>query len=73
VLNVTLRKTTAINLRMAPDMKEMLRLAAEREHRTLSNMLETLILGYCQEHGIVVPTKPPTSQRRVAKKKADAA
>jgi hypothetical protein len=58
---------------MTPEMKEMLHLAAEREHRTLSNMLETLILGYCQEHGIVAPTKPPTRQRREAKKKADAA
>lgn len=38
------RKTDAINLRMSPSTKELLRLAAEREHRTLSNMLEVLIL-----------------------------
>lgn len=47
------RKTEAINLRMAPSMKELLRRAAEREHRTLSNMLEVLILGYSKEHGLI--------------------
>lgn len=46
------RKTEAINLRMAPGMKEMLRRAAQHEHRTLSNMLEVLILEYCKVHGL---------------------
>lgn len=46
------RKTEAINLRMTPGIKELLRRAADREHRTLSNMLEVLILGYCREHGL---------------------
>ncbi|SFD48666.1 hypothetical protein [Paracidovorax konjaci] len=46
------RKSQAINLRMTPELKELLRLAAERERRTLSNMLEVLILDYCQQHGL---------------------
>lgn len=46
------RKSEAINLRMTPEMKELLRLAAEREHRTLSNMLEVLVLEYCNQHGL---------------------
>ncbi len=49
---MTERKTEAINLRMSPTTKEMLRLAAGAEHRTLSNMLEVLILEYCERHGI---------------------
>lgn len=47
------RKTEAINLRMAPGMKELLRRAAEYEHRTLSNMLEVLILDYCRAHNLM--------------------
>lgn len=46
------RKSEAINLRMTPELKELLRLAAERERRTLSNMLEVLILDYCRQHGL---------------------
>jgi hypothetical protein len=68
---VSLRKTTSINLRMSPQMKELLRLAAEREHRTLSNMLETLILGYCQIHNIEALPEPPARQGGLKKTKAD--
>jgi len=45
-------KTQAVNFRMAPSVKELLRLAAQSERRTLSNMLEVLILDYCEHHGI---------------------
>ncbi|MFS2048108.1 hypothetical protein ACEN9J_08910 [Variovorax sp. Varisp41] len=50
------RKTEAVNLRMAPDVKELLRLAADREHRTLSNMLEVLVLQHCEQQGISLPS-----------------
>lgn len=46
------RKTEVINLRMSPRLKELLRLAAARERRTLSNMLEVLIEDFCKDHGI---------------------
>ncbi|WP_047012756.1 hypothetical protein [Spongiibacter sp. IMCC21906] len=49
------RKTESINLRMSPGMKRLLRRAAEKEHRTLSNMLEMLILNYCKKNGITGP------------------
>lgn len=45
------RKTEAINLRMAPSTKELLRRVAESEHRTLSNMLEVLILERAEKSG----------------------
>ena len=49
------RKTEAVNFRMAPDVKELLRLAAEQEHRTLTNMLEVLVLQHCEQRGISLP------------------
>ncbi len=52
------RKTEAINLRMTAAMKELLRTAAEREHRTLSNMVECLLLDYAKQHGIDTESTP---------------
>lgn len=52
------RKTTAINLRMSPEVKELLRLAAAKEHRTLSNMLEYLVLRHCELSGVRLGSDP---------------
>ncbi|EWS52757.1 DUF1778 domain-containing protein [Methylibium sp. T29] len=46
------RKSEAINLRMAPSTKELLRRVAESEHRTLSNMLEVLIRERAEKCGL---------------------
>lgn len=51
------RKTEAVNLRMTAEVKELLRAAAERDHRTLSNLLEVLILEHCQRIGIKSPRR----------------
>jgi hypothetical protein len=48
-------------------MKELLRVAAEREHRTLSNMIEVLVLDYCESKGIAaVQDEKPSSRTRKA-------
>lgn len=46
------RKTETLNLRVSPELKELLRLASLREHRTLSNMVEFLVLEHCGRHQI---------------------
>lgn len=46
------RKTEVVNLRMSPRVKELLRLAAAHERRTLSNMLEVLIEQYCEARAL---------------------
>jgi len=61
------RKSEAINLRMTPEMKELLRLAAAREHRTLSNMLEVLVLEYCNQHGLKASPTPRAKPKAGAK------
>lgn len=59
------RKTETVNLRLSPRMKELLRIAAEREHRTLSNMIEALVLAYCESKGIeVAQGERPASRTR---------
>ena len=41
-----LQKTETLTVRLAPDIKAALREAADREHRSLANMLEVMILAY---------------------------
>ena len=50
-------KSTNLNLRIAPDVKEALKEAAERDHRSISNMVEYLIVQHCQRLGIHVVKK----------------
>ncbi|ALP54922.1 hypothetical protein Tel_16835 (plasmid) [Candidatus Tenderia electrophaga] len=53
-------KTTTLSFRIEPGLKEALREAANREHRSIANMVEVLILEYCEHHGIAVPTRAAT-------------
>ena len=39
-------KTETVTFRIRPDVKAALRDAAEREHRSLANMLEVMIRAY---------------------------
>jgi hypothetical protein len=48
-------KTATLNLRIDPVLKEMLRIAAVREHRSIANMVEILIRQHCEAKGIPVP------------------
>jgi hypothetical protein len=48
-------KTTTLTFRIEPALKEALRTAAAREHRSIANMVEVLIRDYCGRNGIVIP------------------
>ncbi|TCO82990.1 hypothetical protein EV699_10335 [Plasticicumulans lactativorans] len=48
-------KTSTLTFRIEPALKEALRMAAEREHRSLANMVEVLIRDYCGRNGIAIP------------------
>jgi hypothetical protein len=49
------RKTTTLNLRVDPAIKEAIRAAAQREHRSIANMIEILIRRHCDVVGITIP------------------
>ncbi len=49
------KKTAALNIRIDPDIKEAIRVAANRERRSIANMVEVLILKHCEEVGISIP------------------
>lgn len=46
------QKTATLNLRVTPELKELLRLAAEREHRTVANLIEVLVFEHCSRLGV---------------------
>lgn len=48
-------KTTTLTFRIEPGLKEALRAAAAREHRSIANMVEVLIRDYCGRNGIMIP------------------
>lgn len=49
------QKTATLTLRIDPGVKEGLRLIAQQEHRSLANMIEVMIRGYCADNGVTVP------------------
>jgi hypothetical protein len=49
------RKTTTLNLRVDPTIKEAVREAAQRDQRSIANMIEVLIRRHCEAVGITIP------------------
>ncbi len=50
-------KTATLSFRIDPGLKEALRTAAVREHRSIANMVEVLIRDYCGRAGIPMPER----------------
>jgi hypothetical protein len=48
-------KSITLTLRVDPMIKEGLRLLAEKEHRSLTNMVEVMIRDNCKQHNITIP------------------
>jgi hypothetical protein len=48
-------KISTLNLRIQPGLKDAVREAAAREHRSVANMIEMLIRRHCEQAGIAVP------------------
>ncbi len=47
-------KTSMLTFRIEPGLKDALRTAAEREHRSIGNTVEVLIRDYCGRNGITI-------------------
>lgn len=48
-------KSDTLNLRVSPRFKLALKAAADHEQRSMVNMLEVLVAGFCEAKGIAVP------------------
>ena len=45
-------KDETLSIRTSADIKQLLRMAAEKERCSIASMMEVLILNYAQEHGL---------------------
>lgn len=48
-------KTATLNLRIDPTLKEVVRIAADQQHRSIANFVEVLIREHCGRNGIPIP------------------
>lgn len=52
-------KDETLSIRTSGEVKALLKMAAEREHRSVASMMEVLILAYAQQHNL-----RPAARRR---------
>lgn len=48
-------KTLVATIKLTPHVRAAWEAAATMERRSLANMFEVAILGYCEQHGVAVP------------------
>ena len=53
------KKTVTMNLRVVPAIRDVAKLAADREHRSVANLVEVLIRERCRKLGITIPEQAP--------------
>jgi len=49
------KKTATLNLRIDPAVKDAVKIAADKDHRSVANFMETLIRQHCDQAGITIP------------------
>lgn len=49
------KKTSTLNLRIDPVLKDVVRIAALQERRSVANLIELLIRRHCEAVGIAIP------------------
>lgn len=60
-------KDETLSIRTSADVKQLLRIAAEKEHRSIASMVEVLILNYAQQHGLEAEVAAEGKERKKLK------
>ncbi|EZI29238.1 TPA: hypothetical protein ACQGWB_006078 [Pseudomonas aeruginosa] len=47
-------KDETLSIRTSAEIKQLLRMAAERERRSVASMIEVLVLDYARAHGLAL-------------------
>jgi hypothetical protein len=59
-------KAETLSIRTSAEIKQLLRLAAERERRSVASMVEILVLEYARQHGLQAQAPQPTASQGTA-------
>ena len=54
-------KAETLSIRTSAEIKQLIRLAAERERRSVASMVEILVLEYARQHGLQAQAPQPTT------------
>lgn len=60
-------KNEVLTIRTTAEVKALLKLAAEREHRSAAAMLEVLVLDYAKAHALTVPDAERLGRKHIVK------
>jgi hypothetical protein len=60
-------KTTTLTFRIEPNIKEALCIAADRDHRSIANMVAVMIREHCARVGIPIQDKQAGSEPKAVK------
>jgi hypothetical protein len=58
------RKDETLSIRTSSEVKELLRLAAQEEHRSVASMIEVLVLDYARKNNLRSDEMPEGIQVR---------
>mgnify|MGYP003626277458 CR=1 FL=1 len=61
---MAITKTATLTIRIEPNLKEALRVAAQDEHRSIANMVEMMIREHCDKNNIAIETPKKSGQHR---------
>ena len=61
-------KAETLSIRTTDEIKQLLRLAAESERRSVASMIEILVLEYARAHGLQLESAPANKAKGVQSK-----
>lgn len=60
-------KCETLSIRTTAEIKDLIRQAADQEHRSVASMLEVLVLAYADQSGLKVSAKPKKAHKKVTR------
>jgi len=57
-------KCETLSIRTTAEIKDLIRQAAEREHRSVASMLEMLVLAHADQSGLKLSVKPKKANKK---------
>jgi uncharacterized protein (DUF1778 family) len=58
------KKCETLSIRTTAEIKDLIRQAAEREHRSVASMVEVLVLAHAGQTGLKANTKPNKTNKK---------
>ena len=64
---MSLLKDETLSIRTSLEIKQLVRMAAERERRSVSSMIEILVLDYARQHNLQLTPSTMAKTKKTAK------